>query len=173
MIWSSRERNRSCSLVSRRSRGRIANLPAPSARARRITACDSRESSKSICKEIALQRPKTGKFDYLSEPNHPAHSIAFKFFTGDESPSPVSTGHSVTNINASLVRERSVHGRWPPLTRKRFEACRLGPLGREIGIASDPPPAVVLAQNRECVARTSNWLATRRRDGHVNVVAQI
>jgi hypothetical protein len=34
-------------------------------------------------KEIALQRPKTGKFDYLSEPNHPAHSIAFKFFTDD------------------------------------------------------------------------------------------
>src|SRR5215469_7100155 len=27
MIWSSRERNRSCSLLSRRSRGRIANPP--------------------------------------------------------------------------------------------------------------------------------------------------
>src|SRR5262252_2998306 len=36
-----------------------------------------------ICKKIALQRPKTGKFDYLSEPNHPAHSMAFKFFTDD------------------------------------------------------------------------------------------
>src|ERR1700758_3321863 len=36
-----------------------------------------------IRKEIALQRPKTGKFDYLSEPNHPAHSMAFKFFTDD------------------------------------------------------------------------------------------
>src|SRR6516165_1937193 len=47
-------------------------------------ACDSRESSKSICKEIALQRPKTGKFDYLGRPNYPAHSIAFKFFTNDE-----------------------------------------------------------------------------------------
>jgi hypothetical protein len=46
-------------------------------------ACDSRESSKSICKEIALQRPKTGKFDYLGRPNYPAHSIAFKFFTND------------------------------------------------------------------------------------------
>src|SRR5262249_60031340 len=57
--------------------------PAPSPRARRITACDSRESSKSICKEIALQRRKTGKFDYLSGPNYPAHSIAFKFFTDD------------------------------------------------------------------------------------------
>jgi len=38
---------------------------------------------KSICKEIALQGPKTGKFDYLSELNHPAHSMAFKFFTDD------------------------------------------------------------------------------------------
>jgi hypothetical protein len=37
-----------------------------------------------ICKKIALQRPKTGKFDYLSEPNHPAHSMAFKFFTDDK-----------------------------------------------------------------------------------------
>src|SRR5262249_33520723 len=37
-----------------------------------------------ICKEIALQRPKPGKFDYLSGLNHPAHSIAFKFFTDDE-----------------------------------------------------------------------------------------
>src|SRR5262244_184381 len=46
-------------------------------------ACDSRESSKSICKEITLQRPKTGKFDYLSGLNHPAHSIALKFFTDD------------------------------------------------------------------------------------------
>jgi hypothetical protein len=36
-----------------------------------------------ICKKIALQQPKTGKFDYLSEPNHPAHSMAFKFFTDD------------------------------------------------------------------------------------------
>src|SRR5262249_16688889 len=62
-------------------------IPAPSARARRITACDSRESSKSICKEIALQRPKTGKFDYLSGPNHPAHSIVFKLFTDDQLPS--------------------------------------------------------------------------------------
>ena len=40
-------------------------------------------SSKSICKEIALQGPKTGKFDYFSWLNHPAHSMAFKFFTDD------------------------------------------------------------------------------------------
>jgi hypothetical protein len=42
---------------------------------------------KSICKEIALQGPKTGKFDYLSGLNHPAHSMAFKFFTDDYSSS--------------------------------------------------------------------------------------
>ena len=67
--------------------------PAPSARARRIiTACDSRESSKSICKEIALQRPKTGN---LSGPNHPAHSIAFKFFTNDWSTDQARRHHSV------------------------------------------------------------------------------
>jgi hypothetical protein len=36
-----------------------------------------------ICKEIALQRPKTGKFGYLSVHNHPAHSMAFEFFTDD------------------------------------------------------------------------------------------
>jgi hypothetical protein len=39
--------------------------------------------SNRFAKEIALQGPKTGKFDYLSGPNHPAHSIAFKFFTDD------------------------------------------------------------------------------------------
>src|SRR5262249_30190441 len=84
VIWSSRERNRSCSLVSRRSRGRIANPPL-----HQLEREDSRlairgNPRKSICKEIALQRPKTGKFDYLSEPNHSAHSIAFKFFTDDK-----------------------------------------------------------------------------------------
>src|SRR5262245_44940735 len=83
MIWSSRERNRSCSLVSRRSRGRIANPPLHQLEREESRTCDSRESSKSICKEIALQRPKTDKFDYLSEPNHPAHSMASEFFTDD------------------------------------------------------------------------------------------
>src|SRR5262245_18903452 len=48
-----------------------------------MTACDSTESSKSMCKDIALQRRQLGKFDNLSEPNHPAHSIASEFFTDD------------------------------------------------------------------------------------------
>src|SRR5215472_17611334 len=83
MIWSSRERNRSRSLVSRRSRGRIAKFPAPSARARRITACDSRESSKLNLQAKAPLGPKIGKFDYLSAPGHSAHSMASEFFTDD------------------------------------------------------------------------------------------
>src|SRR5262249_41708834 len=85
MIWSSRDRNRSCSLVSRRSRGRIANRPLHQLEREESWLAIRGNSSKSICKEIALQRPKTGKFDYLGRPNYPAHSIAFKFFTNDES----------------------------------------------------------------------------------------
>ena len=77
------KRNSSCSLVSF-ARVVASQILAPSARARRITARDSRESSKSICKEIALQRPKTGKFDYLCTPGHSAHSMASEFFTDDD-----------------------------------------------------------------------------------------
>jgi hypothetical protein len=37
--------------------------------------------------EFARKSPskgqKTGKFDYLGVPNHPAHSVAFEFFTDD------------------------------------------------------------------------------------------
>jgi hypothetical protein len=36
-----------------------------------------------ICKEVALQRPEAGKFDYLSAPNHPSRSTASEFFTDD------------------------------------------------------------------------------------------
>jgi hypothetical protein len=36
-----------------------------------------------ICKEIALQRPEAGKFDYSSAPNHPSRSTASEFFTDD------------------------------------------------------------------------------------------
>ena len=71
-------------------------------------ACDSRESSKSICKEIALQRPKTGKFDYLGRPNYPAHSIAFKFFTNDKIGLPY---EAVTYITQAASNEmNSGHG---------------------------------------------------------------
>src|SRR5215471_6711231 len=67
MIWSSRERNRSCSLVSRRSRGRIANP----------RSISSSEKNHGLRFEGILE------IDFLSGPNHPAHSIVFKFFTDD------------------------------------------------------------------------------------------
>src|SRR5215831_4177355 len=111
---------------SGRARGFAA---APSARARRITACDSRESSKSICKEIVLQRPKTGKFDYLSEPNHPAHSIAFKFFTNDSPASGSPTGftarHTTGQLGAGVrdAADRVLHRR----LRKRIGEYRVLP----------------------------------------------
>src|SRR5258706_4964416 len=81
MIWSSRERNKSCLPLSRRSRGRIANLPL-----HQLERDESRlpirgHPQNRICKEIALQTPKTRKFGYSSVPNHPAHSIAFDFLT--------------------------------------------------------------------------------------------
>ena len=83
MIWSSRERNRSCSLVSRRSRGRIANPPLHQLEREESRLAIRRNPQNRICKEVALQRPKTGKFGYLSVHNHPAHSMAFEFFTDD------------------------------------------------------------------------------------------
>src|SRR5262249_14318257 len=91
----------------------------PSARARRITACDSRESSKSICKEIALQWSKTGKFDYLSGPNHPAHSIALEFFTGDCARGIV---HRDYRDYAGLLPEASAGGLLPQFCPIRVRA---------------------------------------------------
>ena len=55
--------------------GRIANP--------RLHQLEREESRLAIREEIALQGPKTVKFDYLNGPNHSAHSIAFKFFTDD------------------------------------------------------------------------------------------
>jgi hypothetical protein len=50
---------------------------------------------KSICKEIALQRPKSGKFDYLSAPGHSAHSMASEFFTDDKAEEREAAGGEV------------------------------------------------------------------------------
>src|SRR5262249_5061451 len=84
MIWSSRERNRSCSLVPRRSRGRIAKIPRSISSSEKNHGLRFEGILKINCKEIALQWSKTGKFDYLIGPNHPAHSTALEFFTDDE-----------------------------------------------------------------------------------------
>src|SRR6266550_4031595 len=85
MIWSSRERNRSCSPLSRRSRGRIANPPLNQLEREESRLPIRGNPQNRICKEIAFQRSKTSKFDYLSAPNQPAHSMAFEFFTDDYS----------------------------------------------------------------------------------------
>src|SRR5258708_27022696 len=83
MIWSSRARNRSCSLVSRRSRGRIANRPLHQLEREESRLAIRGNPQNPICKEIALQRSKTGKFDYFRTPNQPARSRDSEFFTDD------------------------------------------------------------------------------------------
>src|SRR5216684_1986166 len=84
MIWSSRERNRSCSPPSRRSRGRIANLPLHQFEREESRLAIRGNPQNPICKEIALQRSKTGKFDYFRTPNQPARSRDSEFFTDDQ-----------------------------------------------------------------------------------------
>ncbi len=81
MVSSSRERNRSCSPLSRRSFGCIVTSSVRSAWAEEITASDSREFPIRICKENGGLTPKTGKSDYFSALNNPARSIASGFFT--------------------------------------------------------------------------------------------
>src|SRR6266849_8876217 len=83
MIWSSRERNRSCSPPSRRSRGRIANPPLHQFEREESRLAIRGNPQNPICKEIALQRSKTSKFDYFSTPNQPARSRDSEFFTDD------------------------------------------------------------------------------------------
>src|SRR6266436_5742491 len=84
MIWSSRERNRSCSPPSRRSRGRIANLPLHQFEREESRLAIRGNPQNPICKKIALQRSKTGKFDYFRTPNQPARSRDSEFFTDDK-----------------------------------------------------------------------------------------
>src|SRR6478735_10218020 len=56
----SRERNRSCSPVSCRSRGRIVTLPR-SSRGQGITASDSKESQKQFARKPQRRRPIPAK----------------------------------------------------------------------------------------------------------------
>src|SRR5260221_11707251 len=83
MIGSSREGNRPCSPPSRRSRGRIANLPLHQFEREESRLAIRGNPQNPICKEIALQRSKTGKFDYFRTPNQPARSRDSEFFTDD------------------------------------------------------------------------------------------
>src|SRR5438309_3922528 len=82
MTCSSRERNRSCSPPSRRSRGRIE--PSDNhVRGQRITAGDSRESPTSICKKIDPGAPISGKSNRWNSCNFYCPSIASGYFTDD------------------------------------------------------------------------------------------
>src|ERR1700741_1223468 len=83
MIRSSRERNRSCSPVSRRSRGRIAHPPSIISRARNHSL-RFEGIAKTICKKIAAPPPNSGKNHYLERLNHPSRSTPWKYFTSDD-----------------------------------------------------------------------------------------
>src|SRR6516162_1073254 len=56
-----------------------------------------------------LPKAKTGKFDYLSGPNHPAHSIAFKFFTDDNNIRNGTASHSTVLLLGDAAPRRSSH----------------------------------------------------------------
>src|SRR6266702_8482195 len=82
MIRSSRERNRSCSPVSCRSRGRIAHPPSIISRARNHSL-RFEGIAKTICKKTAAPPLNSGKSHYLERLNHPSRSTPWKYFTGD------------------------------------------------------------------------------------------
>src|SRR5262249_31140848 len=82
MTRARRERERPCSLVSRRSRGRIAHPRCISSSEKNHGSIRGNPQNR-FARKSPSKGQKTGKFDYLSGPNHPAHSIVFKFFTDD------------------------------------------------------------------------------------------
>src|ERR1700735_582289 len=83
MIRSSRERNRSCSPVSRRSRGRIAH-PRSIISSERNHSLRFEGIAKPICKKTAAPPPNSGENHYLERLNHPSRSMPWKYFTGDQ-----------------------------------------------------------------------------------------
>src|SRR5262249_37311300 len=100
MIRSSRERNRSCSPVSCRSRGRIAHPPSIISRARNHSL-RFEGIAKTICKKTAASPPNSGKNHYLERLNHPSRSTPWKYFTGDKRASNGLPGSLFSNINYS------------------------------------------------------------------------
>src|SRR5262249_27815415 len=83
MIWSSRERNRSCSLLSRRSRGRIANPPLHQLERQETRLAIRGNPQNRFARKSPSKGQKPANFIYLRGLNPPAHSIVFKFFTDD------------------------------------------------------------------------------------------
>src|SRR5215204_5458913 len=82
MIWSSRERNKSCSPVPALLRSHLH----PSARfssSGENHSCRFVEITNRICKEPAPKTSKAGKIDYCKTPNNPHGSVVLRFFTDD------------------------------------------------------------------------------------------
>src|SRR5262245_61472687 len=88
MIWSSRERNRSCSLLSRRSRGRIANPPLHQLEREESRLAIRGNPQNRFARKSPSKGQKPANSITLSGLNHPAHSIAFEFFTDDYGATP-------------------------------------------------------------------------------------
>jgi hypothetical protein len=137
MIWSSRERNRSCSPPSRRSRGRIANLPLHQFEREESRLAIRGNPQNPICKEIALQRSKTGKFDYFSTPNQPARSRDSEFFTDDwtttgfPAPVPAKAGPMPADEGLGADDRDRLEHRWKPSIQLDQEQANPGlPLRR-------------------------------------------
>src|SRR5260370_13258086 len=99
----SRERNRPCPPPPRRSRGRIANLPLHQFEREESRLAIRGNPQNPICKEIALQRSKTSKFDYFSTPNQPARSRDSEFFTDDNIYDATLKIIAVAKVKANIV----------------------------------------------------------------------
>jgi hypothetical protein len=78
-----------------------------------------------ICKEIALQRPEAGNFDYLGAPNHPSRSTASEFFTDDSlsislTPPLSSSPHEAMQTPLSPAADMPPDWLWAAMCHKRL-----------------------------------------------------
>jgi hypothetical protein len=82
---------------------------------------------------------KTCKFDYVRVPNHPAHSLASKFFTEDEL---VNHARQLWSLRALKIQRRSECADWPIVAAV------------PVSIA---PSIIALAAKRASRSQRSNW----------------
>jgi hypothetical protein len=76
-----------------------------------ITASDSKESQKIICKKTAALPQNCGKNHYFKTLNHPSRSTAWKYFTGDGISASVKTVGlrlSLSEAAAPTIRRRKM-----------------------------------------------------------------
>src|SRR6516162_3318713 len=83
MIWSSRDRNRSCSLVSRRSRGRIANRPVHQLEREESWLAIRGNPQNRFARKSPSKGQKPANSITWAGPIIQPITIAFKFFTND------------------------------------------------------------------------------------------